>query len=408
MDNYINRNNKKRNIPKICIVSRAIPPDFAGAGKRAFNQAKYIAQKGHKVALLTSTICNYNVDNLEILTIKLPIFYKNKGIYSKILRFLYNPILLLKIMVIMKRNKYEIIHCIPGNTLFSMLSVLAAKILIKKVITETTLIGSDDPISLRKSRLGFIKFYIFNLSDIIVNISPLLFEACKKAKINNNKLYVIGNSVNTSKFAKVSIQDKIKIRQKLGLNNYKSILLYVGILRPRKGVDSLIRMFNHLSKEIHDICLVLAGPIDKDEENILYTEQLRKIVNIYNLNSKVIFKGEISNVDEYMKASDIFVFASKREGFGTVLVEAMSTGLPVVTTKISKITEYIIKNNYDGIIVKNERELLSKVRMLLDDRQVYNFISMNARNTAKNKFSEDVIMKSYFNIYNNLLKEKVY
>jgi len=393
---------------KLCFVSFRIPPDYAGAGKRVLNQAMFIAKRGYKVSILTTTVCNYNIKNLEVITIKLPEKYNHKGVIGKIFRVLYNPFFLIRLINIIRKNNFKIIHCIPWTSCLSLLSILASKLCGIKVIVETTLFGSDDPISIKKSRMGYIKFFLFKLADRVVNISPLLFESCLQVKMKSDKIFIIGNSVDTLKFTKVSIEEKKELRKELGISQFKHVLLYVGIIRSRKGVEDLIHMFNIVNKNMNDTCLVLAGPINKDNENIMYTDKIRKIVSDYGLNSKVIITGEIKNVDEWMKASDIFVFASKREGFGTVLVEAMSTGLPVVTIDIPKISSYIIKSNYDGIIVDDSKEMAENIIKLLQDKQLYDFISKNARDTVMNRFSQNIIMNSYFDMYNDLLKKDIY
>ncbi|MFW6016162.1 MAG: glycosyltransferase family 4 protein [bacterium] len=389
---------------KICIVSPFIPPNFAGAGKRALNHAKYIAQNGHEVSILTTTKTNFSAKNLKVITIKMPKFHKKEGLWGVLFRFLYRPVLLIKMICVMLKNKFHVVHCISGGSWFSLLSILSGKILGAKVVTETTLVGSDDPITIKKNYLGFIKFKLFKLSDNIVNISPMLYETCLQANLKN-EYCIIGNSVDISKFERVSNVRKNQLRTKLGLNKSSYIILYVGVIRERKGVDYLINMFNTINNSIDNAYLVLVGPLSKDSENLSYSNKIKKSIVDYNLEDKVLLTGEVSNVDEWMKASDVFVFASKREGFGTVLVEAMSTGLPVVTTNIPNITDYIIKNNFDGIIVSDDFDLAPNVIRLYKDKEFYDYVSNNAINTVLNRFSEKIIMGQYFDLYSNLMSK---
>lgn len=391
--------------PKICIVSPFIPPDFAGAGRRAFNQAKYLAKNGYDMTVLTTTMYDSDVYNLDIITINTPKSYKKKGFISKVMRLIYKPYLLLKLYKTIKSNNIDIIHCIPSQPWFSLLSILAAKINGCKIITETTLYGSDDPITIKNSKLGGIKYKLINFSNEIINISPLLYETSKKTTIEKRKLSIIGNSVDTLKFKKVSSREKQRIRKEVGLPSDSIVLLCISIIRPRKGIEQLIHMFYSLTNETENICLVLAGPLSKDEENISYSNKLKQVVKEYELDSKVFFTGEINNPDEYLKASDIFLFASKREGFGTAIIEAMSSSLPVVTFNIPKITEYIIENKYDGIIVEDKQEMASYVKKLIDNSSLYGSISENARCSALARFSEEVIMRKYIETYHRIYNQ---
>ena len=103
-----------------------------------------------------------------------------------------------------------------------------------------------------------------------------------------------------------------------------------------------------------------------------------------------------------MQISDIFLFASEREGFGNVLIEAMSTGLPVVAKKIEGITDFIIDNKYNGYIAQSKQEFIESINRLLANKDHYNTVSSNARETVVEKFSNEKIMEQYFNLYNNL------
>src|SRR5699024_12259890 len=102
-------------------------------------------------------------------------------------------------------------------------------------------------------------------------------------------------------------------------------------------------------------------------------------------------------------ASDIVLFASKREGIGTLIIEDKSTNLPVKTYDIPKNSEYIIEDKKDGVIVENETEMINYVKKLLRNPNFYNTVSSNARQTILNRFSEDVIMKQYIDTYNNII-----
>jgi glycosyltransferase involved in cell wall biosynthesis len=102
-----------------------------------------------------------------------------------------------------------------------------------------------------------------------------------------------------------------------------------------------------------------------------------------------------------MNASDIFLFSSKREGMPNVILEAMSSGLPVVAKRIPKITDIIIDGN-NGIAVDNHDDFIKCIFEIINNEDLKNNYSKNARNTALTKFSSSVIMSEYINLYKNL------
>jgi len=388
---------------KLCILSSHIPPDFAGAGKRALNQAQYIANLGHKMYLLTTTHNDNDIINLEIITISLPSFYKNNNLTGKLLRYTYHPALFFKLFKIINDKKINLLHCIPASSWFSLLSILAGKLRGAKVIAETTLAGSDDPVSINISRLGKLKLWMFNHSDAIVNISPLLASKCVEAGIPQEKIYIIPNGVDVNKFKPPSNEEKSALRKKLGTDQFSWVFIYVGIIRPRKNVKVIIEVFKQVKTEVENSCLILAGPTNKDQENYNYYCELKQYVENEKLGYSVFFTGEINNVEEWLKASDVFLFASNREGFGTVLVEAMSTGLPVVAMNIPKITDYIITHGENGFIVDNTDAFAKYIGKMVEDEIYYEKISNNARNTVLQRFSEEVVIKENLNLYKYLI-----
>ena len=120
-----------------------------------------------------------------------------------------------------------------------------------------------------------------------------------------------------------------------------------------------------------------------------------------NIADRVIFTGLVDNVDEYMKSSDLFVFLSKREGCPNVIIEAMSTGLPVIALNISGVTEDIICDGIDGIIVseENPKIIATVIEKIIKNRVLYINISKNARETAISRFSTEVIDQEYWSVY---------
>lgn len=386
----------------VAIFSPFIPPDFAGAGKRALNHAMYIAQKKQKVSLITTTNTDLrDIHNLDLIHLKIPRWYKSDKKIHKIYKKFYIPILFFKILRLIRKQDFEIIHCIPGFSNMALLILLASLLYNKKVVMETTLLGSDDPLHVSKGVFGKIKKFFLKKVNAVVSISPLLDKSCKEFGYNISKRNLIPNSVDINKFKPLEF-NKERQRIKLGIDSNDIIFLYVGILRPRKGIKKLVEIFNEIKDEYDSAKLVLAGPTNKDMENKIYTKKVKELISKYHLSNRVIFTGEISNVQEWMQISDIFLFASEREGFGNVLIEAMSTGLPVVAKKIEGITDFIIDNKYNGYIAQSKQEFIESINRLLANKDHYNTVSSNARETVVEKFSNEKIMEQYFNLYNNL------
>ena len=175
---------------------------------------------------------------------------------------------------------------------------------------------------------------LFSVPDCIVVSSDEIKSYLNDRGIRN-RIEVIANGVDTKEFSPVNgIEEKIIIKQKLGISLDKKILLNVGTVHPRKGTDLLLGAFKLLADKNKDVDLYIVGPEMNHSVPALenFNKEINNLLTHPNLKSRVHFVGVVDNVSDYMKAADIFVFPSREEGMGNVVMEAMASGLPVVVT----------------------------------------------------------------------------
>ena len=159
----------------------------------------------------------------------------------------------------------------------------------------------------------------------------------------------------------VTAEAEIKeLRLKYNLKPNIPYLVFVGQLIHRKGLDILIDAFRNIKYPNTELLLI--GDGDK-------LNDLRKSVMESNLEDKIHFLGKMSkdNVLEYLRLSDVFVFPSREDIWGLVLNEAISNGLPVVSTKQVGASFSLIKNNLNGFIIDSEssKQLSDSINMIL-------------------------------------------
>ena len=172
-----------------------------------------------------------------------------------------------------------------------------------------------------------------------------------------NRINVIYNSIKPAG----AKREKIDSRRELGIDG--RILLSAGRLVPWKGFDILISLMPDLLEKYPDIKLYIAG--DGPERT-----RLEKAADARGLKGRVIFLGSLKQEElwRYMSASDIFVLNTGYEGLSHILIEALMTGTPVVTTDIGGNPE-LIENGKNGILVEynNREELMQAIIRLMDD-----------------------------------------
>lgn len=163
----------------------------------------------------------------------------------------------------------------------------------------------------------------------------------------------------------------------------------------QKGFDMLLEAWHILYKDIKDWHLYIFG----NESRIPY----QRIVDNYNMNNCVHLMPATQEIVEEFSKSSIFVLSSRFEGFGLVLAEAMSCGLPCVSFDCPFGPRDIITNNEDGILVENGNilELARAIEQLMTDETLRRTMGEKA---AKNiiRFSPDYIMNKWNDLFNSL------
>lgn len=154
--------------------------------------------------------------------------------------------------------------------------------------------------------------------------------------LTTSKLEVIGNGVDSAKFAPTTAEIKSAARQRLGIPTDAPVVLSVGSLVPRKGMDLLIKAWPEVLRRFPTARLVIAGSVGRrstfmDQAATLdtYTSETLSLIDALPNPKSVMLSGrEVEDVRDYYHAADTFAFASEREGLPNVVLEAMACGLP--------------------------------------------------------------------------------
>lgn len=193
------------------------------------------------------------------------------------------------------------------------------------------------------------------------------------------RITVIPPGVDTSVFRPIS---KAKARAVVGASKNEKIVMFVGRIEPLKGIDMLMYAMKIVSKDDPKLPLklyIVGGDISQDvslwSTELQKLEKLCKMLRIPNL---VKFVGQQPQHDlvYYYNAADIVVMPSHYESFGMAALEAMSCGVPVITTNVAGISG-LIDNRTKSLItsVHNPLLLASQIRQVLNTPQTHSEIS---------------------------------
>lgn len=388
---------------KIAIISHLFPPMFSGAGKISKNLAVYLSDKGYEVRIITSH--NKGLKFFENLgyarTFRYP-FLNLKFQKSHFLNFVVNFIIA-QIYGLLFFRSVNILQIMGG---LGLNFVLPAKILNKKIVYKATLHCSDDIAGFHcHGILGKIENFLLSKCDRLVAISNVI----KNDFINNGtyrkKVLSIPNFVDTDKYKPAKDEEKYKLREKLGLIKADKVAITSGVVEERKGISELIDIWKKVSDELNNTKLLVVGPLPKrNGTNYQYLLHVQNKIQKYELEKEVILTGEVPSIENHLKASDVFLFCSKQEGFPTVQAEALACGLPVICTNIPGVSSDIVLNNETGWIIEpGESDLFAgKILEYFNNPDLLESTSKKARQRAIELFSCKRVFDLYEKCYKSL------
>ena len=328
-----------------------------------------------------------HMNGMEIYRPKLFILPKGDRLFFRAFAFLFAALPLLR--KLRKTFHFDLIHAhMAGPAGFA--AVFLGMLFGKPVIV--TAHGSDIHTFPKHFFLKRLVVFTLKRATMVVAVSHSLKDLILKMVNIQKKLFIIRNGSRPEVFFPV---DKIKTRKKLHLPIDRKIILFIGSLIPRKGVDVLLRAFAYMNKK--NINLLLIGKGDSELE-------LKALAKELHIETQVDFVGT-KNHDEislWLNACDIFCLPSRHEGFPTVIVEAFACGRPVVATKVDGVPEAIVDDTL-GIMVEpdNEKALASALNKALEKEWDYQAIAEYGK-----RFSWNTIAEEYTELYKNVVMKK--
>ena len=208
----------------------------------------------------------------------------------------------------------------------------------------------------------------------------------------------ISRLISPHDFSTFKKRDRKFAAEKISMNPDFRYLLSVGRLTKRKGLESLLDVFNELQKKYDDLKLIIVG----DGPLFGYIENFRKK---HLLEKKIILTGRLTHdvLCYYYNISTALLHISLGAGVAGVIIEASASGLPVIaTTGAGSTHEYVNERNQNGILINygNNNELKNAIMTMLENDNSFR----NFNTDFLNEFSYDAFGKQLSTIYSELLE----
>ena len=364
-------------------------PTFGGSGVVATELGLELSKRGHEVHFITYSqpvrleLLGNNVHYHEVNVPEYPLFHYQP----------YELALSSKLVDMVKLHKIDVLHvhyAIPH----AYAAYMAKKMLYEEGIelpivttlhgTDITLVGSHP---FYKSAVTFS----INKSDAVTSVSQSLKDDTLRLFKITNDIQVVPNFIDFEKH----FHHFTDCQRKVMANDDEKIITHISNFRPVKRIEDVIRIFYNIQKEIPAKLMMVGDGPEKEP-----AEQLCVKLGIED---KVIFFGKSHEIDKILCFSDLFLLPSETESFGLAALEAMASGVPVISSNTGGIPE-VNKQGVSGFLssVGDVDEMSKNALYILQDEAILKTFKENAKEEAK-KFDIHAIVPYYEEIYRQAL-----
>jgi glycosyltransferase involved in cell wall biosynthesis len=374
---------------KILQVTSVFPPHLGGLEKCVYNISKGLVEEGHQaIVYTTNSPRSKGYETKDGIVIhRIPVFITVFGA----------PITLF--LPYMIGENVDLIHVHVPPVFGAISSIVFGKMKRAPVI----LTFHNDTIGGNSWQNFLARIYNLILNRIIlskVNLITVPSKAyrmeLKRRGIDENRIITINNGIELSTRKGFNVNE---LKQQLGLLE-KEIVLFVGSLEKRKGVEFLIKAFPRVKNRIPNVKFLIVG-------NGTEKTNLESLAHNLKASGDLLFTGHVTDkkLEVFYEISDVFVLPSLYETFGLVLLEAMAHRKPVVATRILGVSE-LVNSGLNGILVepKNPKQLSEAIIQILSEKNYANQLGMNGERFSK-KFEWKTVVSKYVDAYQECLRK---
>jgi glycosyltransferase involved in cell wall biosynthesis len=376
---------------KLCIVTHKIKKGD-GQGRVNYEVAQEAIRRGYQLTLLASEVAPELLENRAVNWISIPV----EGYPSEFIR---NFIFAKKSADWLGKNR--------GN--LDLIKVNGAITMSAADVNAVHFVHSSwwrSPVHISRSRKDLYGLYqwlftaansywekqAFSQAKSIIAISEKVAKELVSIGVPRQKIRVIVNGVDLQEFT-----PGVTSRSLLGLPENVNLALFAGDIRiSRKNLDTVL----HALVKVPELHLAVVG----GTQDSPYPAMAKAL----NISERVHFLGYRHDMPQIQRASDLFVFPSRYEPFGLVVIEAMASGLPVITATTTGAADLL--NPDSGIVLEDcdDVEALARALQLLDsDRSLRQQMGKVARTIAE-QHSWSTMAQTYLNIFEELITHEKY
>jgi glycosyltransferase involved in cell wall biosynthesis len=291
-----------------------------------------------------------------------------------------------------KRNPFEVVHAY-FLTQAGFVATYAGKYL--NLPSVVSIRGNDvERAAFDPTKFSHLMYALQNASAVTTNASELM----KKAKaLIEREVVLIPNGIDTELFQPMERNEILA--EALGISKEETVIGFVGELREKKGLTTLLRAYTKIN-EVQSSALLIVGDVRAGEDKKQFDELYSSIPN-----GKINITGYVSNRDlpSYYSVMDVLVHPSLRDGMPNALLEAMACEKPIVASPVGGVID-VVKDCENGRIapVNNVNSLTTIILEILSDKSAQKHLGKSARLTVQSKFTLEQELEGNLKLYGKL------
>lgn len=295
---------------------------------------------------------------------------------------------------LLDREKFDLIHCqSPSGGAITRLAAKESRKRGTKVLYTAHGLHFFDGAP-KKNWVMYYNFekFLARYTDCIITINDEDYNSAKEKLKIKDVHQIHGVGIDLEKFKPQTEEQKLDLRKKYGYKEDEFILIYVGELSYRKNQEMVIDATSKLKDRIPNIRVLLVGTGDLKD---YYENKVNKL----GISNYIEFLGYRKDISNLMKLADVAISTSRQEGLPVNIMEAMSTGLPLVVTDCRGNRD-LVENNYNGFVIgiDNINQFELAVEGIFKSNEITEVFSKNSIETIK-KYSVENIEKEMSEIY---------
>lgn len=379
---------------RVLMYTAYLDPEYSGAALQALTLARELRRRGHHIEFVTNRWPGLSeqavVDGFAVRRLEPGRLRKHREfrLWLNLARYVWS-----------RRRDFDVLHSHGAYYTHAFIGPLSRLLGLKSLVKAS--LSKDDLLGLSSTLVGSIHRFMLRQVSACVAISGDLVGEFRAGGIAPQRIHQIPNGVSVAHFRQGPADEKSALKARLGVPPEQPIVLFVGVLDPRKNILWLAEQWLSHDAFGTGALLLAVGPQGRDDPGGHLRARLAEMARANS--SRFVLHDFHADVAPYYRCADALVLPSFKEGLPNVVLEAMAAGLPCVAAEASGSRELVVEGRTGCLYPPDDSAGLARAirRVLAYDGGA---MGTEGRRLVEREFSIFHVADRYEQLYAQLLK----